>query len=308
MPIRYPLIYNPEARSQRSKPFLHFLFRHAPHFIIYASQSAHDATELAKELSQSGHPIVIAAGGDGTINAVIKGLWTHDTSLGIFPAGTMNVFARELELPLHNFKKNFSIIQAAYTRNIDLFSINNHPFVQMAGIGFDAAVLSQTSPENKRLFGPFAYLPSALKILGTEPPLLSVQTAEGEKHEGVFLLAGNGCFYGGSFPLFKKANHCDGLLDLLLFTKASLPLLLGLLGKLAQGQPVDKLDGILYLQSANFTIQSDSPLPFEADGEFLAKDTSITLAPLPKRIQTIVAPPYPLLSSSRKRQKTLLAF
>ena len=71
MSPRYPLIFNPSARSQRGRRTLRFLMTHAQSFVLYASRSAEDAKELAAKLAAEGEPIVVAAGGDGTLNAVV---------------------------------------------------------------------------------------------------------------------------------------------------------------------------------------------------------------------------------------------
>jgi hypothetical protein len=129
---RYPLIFNPKARSQRGRRALRFLMEQANQFVLYATKHSGEARELAARFAAAGEPVVIAAGGDGTVNEVVGGLAGTDTALGVLPTGTMNVFARELGLPYEDLGKCFGVIRAGFEREIDLFEANGSPFVQMA--------------------------------------------------------------------------------------------------------------------------------------------------------------------------------
>ena len=185
MAARYPLIFNPSARSQKARRTLRFLMAHAQWFALYASRSAEDAMELAAEFAEAGEPIVVAAGGDGTLNAVIQGLAGSSTALGVLPAGTMNVFARELGLPLNSLKKSLDVLEQEHIREVDLFEANGHAFVQMAGVGFDAQVIEETTWETKKMFGPMAYLMAAVRVLGEKPPKMRIICEDGREEEGV---------------------------------------------------------------------------------------------------------------------------
>ena len=87
MADRYPLIFNPNARSQRGRRTMRFLMAHAQRFCLCASRSAEDAMELAANFAERGEPVVVAAGGDGTLNAVVQGLAGSSTALGVLPGG-----------------------------------------------------------------------------------------------------------------------------------------------------------------------------------------------------------------------------
>ncbi|MBT8036033.1 MAG: diacylglycerol kinase family lipid kinase [Verrucomicrobiae bacterium] len=305
MAKRYPLIFNPRARSQRAQKTLRFLMSHAQWFALYASRSAEDATELAAKLAADGEPVVIAAGGDGTINAVVQGLAGTTTALGVLPAGTMNVFARELGLPFNSLKKSFGILEKEYIKEVDLFETNGHAFVQMAGIGFDAQVIEETTWETKKLFGPMAYLMSAMKVLGEKPPKMRITCEDGRVEEGVCALAGNGSLYGGQVKLFRKADNSDDMLDMLVFTEAGFKLVRDSVKGIATGAIDAGNSSVKYLQARSFQIECDREVPMEADGEYIGRVSHVSLLPAKRKLR-VVAPQNPKDGIFASMVKTLV--
>ncbi|MGA0854040.1 MAG: diacylglycerol/lipid kinase family protein, partial [Luteolibacter sp.] len=222
--------------------------KHANRFAIYATNSAEESRELAKRFADNGEPVVIAAGGDGTLHEVVRGLTGSQTMLGVLPAGTMNVFAREMGIPSSSLERAFEVIENGFTREVDLFEANGIPFVQMAGIGFDAMVIEETSWESKKMLGPLAYLLAAVRVLGEKPPQMRVTLADGRVIQGVAVLTGNGSLYGGPFPLFRMADNHDSKLDVLVYKEAGYRLVLDSLRGLALGG-VDLMDSVEYFQT-----------------------------------------------------------
>ena len=292
MSQRYPLIFNPSARSQKGRRTLRFLMSHAQWFALYASRSAEDATHLAAKLAEEGEPIVVAAGGDGTLNAVVQGLAGTKTALGVLPAGTMNVFARELGLPHTSLKKSLQVLEDGYVKEVDLFEANGRAFVQMAGIGFDAQVIEETSWEQKKLFGPMAYVMSAMKVLSERPPKMRIICDDGHEEEGFCALAGNGSLYGGQVKLFRKADHADDMLDMLVFTEAGYKLIRDSVKGLATGAIDAGNSSVKYLQSKSYEILCDQEVPIEVDGEYIGRFEKISLAPVKRKLK-VIAPENP---------------
>jgi diacylglycerol kinase (ATP) len=292
IPHRYPLIFNPLARSQRGQRALRFLMRHANRFSLYATNHADEARILAAKFAREGEPVVIAAGGDGTLNAVITGLAGSATALGILPAGTMNVFAREMGIPYDNLARAFEVIERGMVHEVDLFEANCAPFVQMAGVGFDAMVIEETTWESKKMLGPLAYLLSAVKVLGEMPPRMTVECADGRCDEGVAVLAGNGGLYAGQFKLFPRASNCDSQLDLLVFKEAGYRFVLDSLRGIALGG-IDLADSVSYFQADNFVVKADRPVPVEVDGELLGRFTEVSFKESPCRLR-VIAPDEPM--------------
>jgi len=244
------------------------------------------------QLAADGEPVVVAAGGDGTLNAVVQGLAGTSTALGVLPAGTMNVFARELGLPFNSLKKSFNVLEEGFVKEVDLFEVNGHAFVQMAGVGFDAQVIKETNLETKKIFGPMAYVMAAMKVLGDTPPKMRVVCEDGRVEEGVCALAGNGSLYGGQVKLFRKADHSDDMLDLLVFTEAGYKLVRDSVKGIATGAIDSGNSSVKYLQAKSFQIQCDREVPIEADGEYIGRVTEVSLVPAKRKLR-VIAPENP---------------
>jgi diacylglycerol kinase (ATP) len=305
-PHRYPVIFNPKARSQKGGRVLRFLMSHAHHFALYATNHAGEARELAARFAAAGEPVVIAAGGDGTLNEVVNGLAGSGTLLGVLPAGTMNVFAREMGIPFDSMEKAFQVIERGFVQSVDLFEANGSPFVQMAGVGFDAMVIEETSWEAKRRLGPLAYLLAAVKVLGEKPPKLEIICADGRREEGVAVLAGNGSLYGGQFKFFPSANNHDSKLDVLVYKEAGYRLVLDSLRGLAFGG-IDLVASTSYFQTEDFIVKSDREVPVEVDGELIGRFSEIHFVETANQLR-VLAPEEPVVGSFADTVKSLLSW
>lgn len=271
---------------------------------MYATNTGQEATELAKRFALDGEPVVVAAGGDGTLNAVISGLAGSRTALGVMPAGTMNVFARELGIPSNSLVKALEVIDKGLIREIDLFSANDAPFVQMAGVGFDAMVIEETKWETKKLLGPIAYLLSAVKVLGEKPPMMEVITKDGRREKGVAVLCGNGSLYGGQFKLFRNASNLDSMLDVIVFKESGYRLVIDALHGIAQGG-IDLAASTTYFQTEELTVKSDRSVPVEIDGELLGRFEEVRFHQASARLR-VLAPEHPCATPFTDAVKSLL--
>jgi diacylglycerol kinase (ATP) len=240
---------------------------------------------LAADAAAKGVRIVVAAGGDGTINEVVNGLAGSETALGILPVGTMNVFAAELGVP-KRLRDAWRIIQSGHTRVIDLARANRHYFVQLAGVGLDAQVVKETSWTSKRAFGPLSYLFSTAQIAARKPPRLIVESDD-RVLEGCFVLIGNGRFYGGPIEFFKKARVDDGLLDVLVFKKMGHLDLARYFAHILVGKHAGLAD-VEYFQAKKVQVRSDEAVPVEVDGE-LASELPVTFRISSKKLR-VAAP------------------
>ena len=272
----YGIVLNPQARGARLLEVLHFIADVARDAEIRVTTAPGEAESFAREAAAEGFGAVIAAGGDGTVNEVLRGLAGTSARLGVLPLGTMNVFARELGLPL-DWEHAWASILRGRTREVDLGLANGQPFAQLAGVGFDADVVAGVTSAAKRQFGAGAYVWSALKQIGRPAQLLEVRAAGLPAMEGIWVLVGNGRFYGGPFPVFPRAKNDDGLMDVLVFRDLRAVEVVQYLLGVPLGWHT-RLEGVSYLQTEALTVKGTAAL--ELDGEFVGRgDVEFKLKP-----------------------------
>jgi YegS/Rv2252/BmrU family lipid kinase len=262
------VIFNPAARGEKSQRLRSFLAARAGKDVTLAPTTcAGDGTRLAREGVAQGYELIVAAGGDGTLNEVVNGIGPSGVPLGVLPLGTVNVCARELRIPLQ-LERAWDLLRTGKPRTLDLPCAEaggkRRYFVQLAGLGFDARVVRAASWELKKKLGPLSYVIAGLQALNQPHPPLEIVTTDGQRRQGVAAFIGNGRFYGGSFRLFPHARYDDGLLDVCLFpTTRYRDLLRYGYGVLRATH--HRLTGVEYFQAAAF--HCAGPVPFELDGE-----------------------------------------
>ncbi len=261
------MILNPTARSGRAGELQKTIAQLSPRVLIRITDSEDDAQRLSQEGAGDGFPIIVAAGGDGTINAVVNGLANfRNVTLGLLPVGTMNVFATELGIPTNDLAAAWKIIEDGRTRRIDLPRANGKYFVQLAGAGLDAEVVRDTTPDFKKALGPLSYLLTLAQVAARRPPRIHVAPIDGPPREGRFVLVGNGRLYGGPFVLFHEARLDDGHLDVIVFQNQSHWDLMRYVQAIAFGNHA-KLPDVEYFQTRGLQLSSRDRVPVEIDGE-----------------------------------------
>ncbi len=285
------VIFNPAARGEKTRRVRKFLEAKAGRSVILApTERAGDARVLAARAVQEGFSVIVAAGGDGTINEVVNGMGTSGAALGVLPLGTVNVFAQELRIP-RRIDAAWQVIQAGARRTIDLAraeaGATTRYFVQLAGVGFDAQAVRVASWELKKKIGPLSYVWAGIKTLGTTLAQVEVSVnGSGPRAAGAAVLVGNGRFYGGPFALFPKARMDDGLLDVCVFENC------GYLDVLRYGQGILRgahidLGDVEYFQVERLVCNAPQTTPFQLDGED-SGDAPVTFSILPRALQVIV--------------------
>ncbi len=262
------IILNPAARSERAQRLRARVESMARNCVVCATTHIGEAESMARRGVEEGFEKIVAAGGDGTINEVVNGLAGSQATLGLLPIGTMNVFATELGLPVHNLEGCWDIVQGQHTRTVDLPKANQKFFVQLAGVGLDAQVVKETSTQLKRNFGPLSYLISAAQIAARQPPRLFIQSEDALIDEGSFVLVGNGRLYGGPFPFFKHAALDDGLFDVIVFKRLGYLEMIKYLQDVVFSSEI-RVPEVEYFQTRQLRVESDQTVPVELDGELV---------------------------------------
>jgi YegS/Rv2252/BmrU family lipid kinase len=261
------VILNPTAGSpehvQSSQERIETLAGDCP---VWVTSHPGEAVALTRRALEEGFTRVIAAGGDGTVNQVANGLAGSNATLGVIPMGSVNVFAMELGLPLHNLQRSWEVIEDTNVRLVDLPKANGKYFVQLAGVGLDAQVVKETSLAFKRSFGPLSYLISAAQIAAREPPKLFIESENTSVEEGSFVLVGNGRLYGGPFPFFKHAIIDDGLFDVVVFKRLGFLEIINYLQQVVFSSGIN-IPEIEYFQTRQLRLTSAQDVPLELDGE-----------------------------------------
>lgn len=296
---RICVIYNPVAQGGKARRFLKHRDWFDHHTVFRPTDAPHAATRLAAEAIEEGFETIVAAGGDGTLNEVLNGFGLvkdgfNKARLAVIPLGTVNVFAKELDLPA-NLRRNWEIIMRGHERLIDVgaasFERDGQPakryFVQLGGAGLDARAIELVNWEQKKKLLQLAYVIAGLKAL-REPRPEIVCEADGRRYRGGLVLFGNGRFYGGRLPVFPRAELADGLVHVCVFESVNLWVVarygLGFLSGNANPPA-----SVHYIQTREFQLSSASPVPFELEGD-LAGHLPVKVSIHPERLRVICAP------------------
>ncbi len=276
-----------------------------------------DETRIARIAAERGARVLAVVGGDGSVSRAAHGLLetVSDVPLAVFGAGTGNDFVKSLGTPVHDVAAVVSCIAAGTTQSIDVGFVNDVPFVNAAGFGFDVHVLERMAARSPRsLFrGTAAYVITALRALSgyeglrvsanlsavmhssfthsfasddTSPRPSESATDSTLARRHLLLVFANGRYFGGAFHIAPTASLSNGLLDAVFIHDASPLRRLTLFAKAIRGAHLSASE-VEHSRGARFTLSFDSPPQFEADGELhqaLTRDVTISVRPAALRV------------------------
>ena len=224
--------------------------------------------------------LVLASGGDGTVTACAEGLAGSAVPLGVLPAGTGNLLARNLGLPL-NLDEALAVGLGGTDRRLDVGTANGRTFVAMAGLGFDAELLDSTGEPLKRRLGWAAYVVSGLRHLGARPVRASLRADGGPvlRRRASSVLIGNVGTLQGGLALLPGAEPDDGVLDLLVLTAR------GLAGWAALAADVllrrRRTSHLARIAFRDLHVALDRPQLWELDGEVIGRTRQLRVTVRP---------------------------
>lgn len=251
--------------------------RHGDPVEVFVTERQGHARELTKAAVARGARLVMAWGGDGTINEVASALVFGDIPLGIVPAGSGNGLARQLSIS-RNPADAIRHAIAAEPRRIDVGEMDGRMFVNVAGIGFDAHVAWKFNEGESRRRGLMTYASIAGRALMTyEPATYVIQTvneAASAPLRAVLVTVANSPEFGNGAVIAPGARVDDGLLDLVVMEERSRLNTIVQLPRLFQGT-VDRAKGCSIRRITRATIESDRPMIYHVDGEPASGGTSL---------------------------------
>jgi diacylglycerol kinase (ATP) len=236
---------------------------------VRVSTHAGEEAELTEAAVREGVTGIAVLGGDGTVSTVAGALVRLGEAgrrchLAFFAAGTGNDFAKNVGSPSRDYDAMSRILAGGASRTIDVGEVDGRTFVNVAGFGFDAAVVSATA-RPRVLQGEALYLAESLRQLFTYRGLDAAVNQETMRRYLMLVFANGPCF-GGKFVIAPRAQLDDGALDLVSLSDASAPQRVRLFAAAARGAHLG-LAGVNVLRDGDFSLRFQKPPLFEADGE-----------------------------------------
>lgn len=226
-----------------------------------------DAERYAAEGARERVDVVVAIGGDGTVNEALNGITGSDVPLGIIPLGTANDFARQTGIPLDP-DHAMDVVLRTRPSLIDVAELNGRRFLNASTAGIGAEATAETPADAKEALGALAYAITGVRKLAELQSIGARFEAPGFDFESRFLVlaVGNGRSTGGGTLLTPKASFVDGLLDVCVVEARARRGFARLTLKLRKGEHLDA-PGVRYLQVPWLRVHADRPITVNVDGE-----------------------------------------
>ena len=246
------------------------------------------ASDLARDAVARGVDVVVAVGGDGTVNEVARSLTGSDTALGVIPCGSGNGFARHLGIPM-DVKRSITFLNTAEPVSVDYGKINGIPFFCTCGVGFDAFVSNSFAHGARRGF--LGYMHQTLvDWVNYKPEVYEIETESSKKtYKAVLVACGNASQYGNNAFITPNASMCDGHLCVTIlepFPPVDVPVVLGQLF----GHLLEKSGHIKMLEAKWVRIKRVSSGPAHFDGEPVEMESEIFVEIVPSGIKVMASP------------------
>ncbi len=282
-PRRLLVIHNPVAgrrHRRRYRATIAILRSHGCTVVERDTQGPGDAERFARD-ERDNFDVIVAAGGDGTINEVANGIAGCGVLLGIIPLGTANVLAAEVGLPL-GAREVAGVLAHSAPRTIYAGLINGRRFLMMAGIGFDARAVTRVVPALKRLLGKGAYAVAALSEWWVNDLPRYRVALDGTTTEVASIVIAKGRSYGGKFWLAPRADLAAPHFEACWLPRASRGALLTVAGSLALCAGLHR-NTVCFARASTVRITGPVGEPVQADGDIVAHlpvDITIAAEPL----------------------------
>ena len=285
---RIIFVVNPISGTQGKKAILKCiderLDRSIYDYSIVKTEYAGHATQIAANAVREKVDVVVAIGGDGTINEIARSLVHTETVLGIIPCGSGNGLARHLRIPMEP-KAAIDVINRGYELCIDYGKINNILFFCTCGVGFDAFISLKFADSGKR--GLLTYLENTLhESLRYQPETYEIENEEGTvKYKAWLIACGNASQYGNDAYIAPQASLTDGLMDVTImepFTVLDVPSLSFQLFN----KTIDQNSRVKTMRAKKIKIHraNDGVMHFDGDPLMAGKELEVEIVPSGLRV------------------------
>ena len=236
--------------------------------VPYRITPGEDVGMALKDIKDGNYKHILIAGGDGTVDSVVNAMAKNGVSLpiGILPAGTANDFSKFLGMP-SDIEAACKQILSSEVKSVDLGSINDKYFVNVASTGLFTDVSQKTDVNLKNTIGKLAYYLKGLEELPNFRKLhVDISSKEVEFNGEMYLLLVFNGATAGNFNLATKADACDGLLDIIIFKAVQIYELLPLFIKVLKGEHLDS-NKVLYFKTDYLRVECHEDIVTDIDGE-----------------------------------------
>ena len=255
-----------------------------------SGEPAEDLVAVVRDALARGFDTVVASGGDGTVSAVAEGVIGTDVPLAIIPAGTANVFARELKIPLDTAEACTLFTQEHTTARVDAMQVGDKHFILQIGIGIGSLMIRDTSREAKSRFGRLAYLWTAVNTLLGFQSRRFMLTIDGQRHRysaSEVMLANGGMLGVEPFRWGENIHPDDGQIDVCVVSANTWRDYLHVFWHAVRGKQRQSHRLRYFKARKRITVNTKEPLPIQADGEIIGT-TPLQVTVVPGALQVVV--------------------
>jgi YegS/Rv2252/BmrU family lipid kinase len=304
MTVEIPVIVNaksgPDGEENSSEAIEAAFRKHGMQARVIMMAPGQDITQAVQDVLADHPPLVVAGGGDGTINAVASHLLDGDVTLGVLPLGTLTHFARDLQIPFE-LEDAARIIADGHRITVDVGEVNDHIFLNNSSMGLYPTIVAEREQHQKYSgLGKWPALVKATFHAMRDPACFNaVVCIQGQQidHRTPFIFVGNNPYIVEGFSMGKRKSMQDGILSLyILHPKKALGLFwLGLRSLLGMGSHAGDFDDF---QVAEFRIESqNADIEVATDGEIMHMHSPICYRIRPRALQVLA--PRPVAAAAR---------
>ncbi|MBP3750031.1 MAG: YegS/Rv2252/BmrU family lipid kinase [Prevotella sp.] len=266
----------------------------------YTEYAGH-AQQIATQCKDEGIDIVVAVGGDGTVNEVARSIRDSKTALGIIPCGSGNGLARHLMLPM-SVKGALDVINVGLIHDLDYGVIDDHPFFCTCGMGFDAFISKKFADAGKR--GMLTYLENVLREgLSYKPDTyeITLDGNDAQRYKAFLVSVANASQYGNDAYIAPQASMSDGLLDVVIMEPFDI-IEAPQVGIELMNKTIDKSSKIKCFKAKDIMIRRSKPGVIHFDGDPVEAGTDLHVTLHTKGIQIVVNP----LADKKRRKPNMV--